>query len=134
MSNDQPGSLNDWLQKGLYLGVGVVSSLPELVQGDRLRDLGEQATRMVESLVERGEMTTSEARQTLDELLRQAGVAPEGGSPPREPERPIEIRVEAVEPASPPPTPAQSDADLQSLRDEIARLRNELERLEGQDP
>jgi polyhydroxyalkanoate synthesis regulator phasin len=90
---------------------------------------------MVESLVERGEMTTTEARQTLDELLRQAGVAPDGsGSTTREPERPIEIRVEAVEPAETAPTAAQSEADLQTLRDEIARLRNELERLEGQEP
>ncbi len=131
MSNEQPGSLNDWLQKGLYLGVGVVSSLPDLVKGDRLRDLSDQATRLVESLVERGELTTAEARQTLDELLRQAGVNPDspGGAPP-EPERPIEIRVEAVEPAQAQPA-SQSEADLQALRDEIARLRNELDHLEG---
>jgi polyhydroxyalkanoate synthesis regulator phasin len=59
------------VQKAFYLGMGLASLAGEKA-GSTLSEIRNQATKLAEDLVERGEMTAEEARKFVDDLVRQA--------------------------------------------------------------
>lgn len=109
----------DLVQKAFYLGVGVASYAAEKA-GTTLTELRSQAQKIADEMVARGEMTTEEAKRMVDEVVSRAE-QPSAPTPPAEPRR-IEILEDEPAPA---PTPDAVD----SLRDQVAKLQDELKRL-----
>lgn len=117
----------DIVQKAFYLGVGIASYAGEKA-GGKLSELRTQAQKLAEEMVERGEMTAEEARQAIDELVRQAQAQqpttpPEPETPPREPRR-IEILAEDESPAD-----SAAATEAERLRQQLQDLQAELRRL-----
>lgn len=116
--------------------------MPELAKSENLSDLSDRVQKLVDDLVARGEMTTEEAKHAVEDLVRQAQGSVNGpaGSPPPIPQ-PIQITVEEVEPeasssaastpadSAPSNNPASAADDLESLRQQVSQLREELNRL-----
>lgn len=114
------------VQKAFYLGVGLATYASEKA-GGTLTELRVQAQKLAEELVEKGEMTTEEARKLVDDLMRQAQQQPveagkESSTPASEP-RLIEI-VSEEESAT--PTEAEN---VEKLRKQVQAMQDELRRL-----
>lgn len=117
----------DIVQKAFYLGVGLAEYAAEKA-GTRLQEIRNQAQKLADEMVARGEMTTEEARRFVDELVAQAQqqtteqTSTPTSDPPqtREPRR-IEIIADEEE-----PQPEEVDTlrqQVQSLQEELRRLR-----------
>ncbi len=95
-----------------------------------MAELRTQAQKLADELVERGEMTSEEARKMVDELMQQAQqqpVTPTQDSSSREP-RPIEIIADDEAPTS--STTENSDAQtVDALRQQVQAMQEELRRL-----
>lgn len=118
----------DLVQKAFYLGVGVASYAAEKA-GVTLSELRSQAQKIADEMVARGEITAEEAKRMVDEMVNRAQqpastATNNSETPPAQP-RQIEIlEAEEVDPA------AQAEAQaVENLRDEIAKLQEELRRL-----
>ena len=112
------------VQKAFYLGVGLATYAGEKA-GSTLTELRGQAQKLAEELVERGEMTTEEARKLVDDLMQQAQqqpVKPSDNPPSAEPRR-IEIISEEE---TPPKTNAEN---VDVLRQQVQAMQEELRRL-----
>ena len=101
-------SLSDLVQKAVYIGIGAASYAGEKA-GSKLNEFSGQLQKLAEEMVERGEMTTEEARRYVDEkmktaqqefetLSQQAQQAQKTQDKPKEPRR-IEIMDEDGEPS-----------------------------------
>lgn len=135
--------LGDLFQKAVYLGVGLASYTGEKAS-ERLTELRGQAQKLVDELVQRGEITAEEGRRMVDDMV-QRSQGQRSGDRPAEPAAPRTIDIEVDEVATAPsqvgaaaPTPptaaAQDDAtrrQADALRSEVERLQAELERLKG---
>lgn len=112
------------VQRAFYLGLGLASYASEKATG-KLNELRAQAQKLADEMVERGEMTTDEARRFVDDLVKQAqteSVAQPKDTDTREPRR-IEILSEDEE-------PTQEDSDnIDALRQQVQSLQDELRRL-----
>jgi len=131
-------SFGDIVQKALYLGVGLASYATEKA-GSKLAELRSQAQKIADEMVDRGEMTTDEARKVVEEIMKKAQQQQveqtdiEKNSPEdrkREP-RLIEIVTEDED-----STAANSDTtdnnnpdNIDSLREQVQSLQEELRRL-----
>lgn len=115
--------LGDFVQKAVYLGVGLASYAGEKA-GEKLGELRIQAQKLADEMVERGEMTTDEAKRFVDDMMNKAQQPPKvdaTATPPTTP-RPIEI-VDEDEPET--GNPDQVDEmrrRVQELQDELRRL------------
>jgi polyhydroxyalkanoate synthesis regulator phasin len=116
------------VQKAFYLGVGLASYASEKA-GGTLAELRVQAQKLADELVERGELTTDEARKLVDDLMQQAQQQPANPSnnasnnaPSAEPRR-IEIVTEEDKPN---PTETQN---VDALRQQVQAMQEELRRL-----
>ena len=148
-------NLGKLVQKAFYLGMGLASVAADRASTE-LADLRQQAQKIADELVERGEMTAQDARDFVDNFVKrqmeQVGldadtttidVRAEGDGP-----RTIEIdseegdiQREASSPpqtsATTPPSSTPSSTDTKNavgkspeeLRQEIAALKAELDRL-----
>jgi polyhydroxyalkanoate synthesis regulator phasin len=140
---------SDLLQKAFYMGVGIASYLPEVANREKFNELREQAQKLAEELVSRGEMTAEEAKHTVEDMLQQAQTvvqqaADSATTSPSATPRPIEIVVEEVTPEGEQPVtvtskvPTQSapetEADVDALRQRVAQLQEELSRLQHNQP
>ncbi len=120
--------LGDIVQKAFYLGVGLASYAAEKA-GSNLQGLRAQAQKLADEMVERGEMTSEEARRYVDELVRQAQTTVETTADSeqtpqdKEPRR-IEIVTDEEEPAK-----AAATEDVDALRHQVESLQAELRRL-----
>lgn len=121
--------LGDLVQKAVYLGVGLASYAGEKA-GEKLGELRGQVQKLADEMVERGEMTTEEARRFVDEMVGKAqqpssSAEPPVPSQPREP-RPIEILDDETSP------PTQSGVtDVEEMRRRVMELQEELRRLKN---
>lgn len=120
-----PG-FRDLVQKAFYLGVGAASYAAEKA-GTTLSELRTQAQKLADEMVARGEMNAEEAKRMVEEIVSRAQApaasTPADSSPP-EP-RHIEILAEDVE-----TTTADSEAQaVEELRQQVAKLQEELRRL-----
>ena len=151
-------SLSDLVQKAVYIGIGAASYAGEKA-GSKLNEFSGQLQKLAEEMVERGEMTTDEARRYVDEkmktaqqefenLSQQAQQAQKTQDKPKEPRR-IEIMDEDGEPsvsksssATPPQVvkpevvkpqepskPESSGNPVEDMRRQVAELQEELRRL-----
>ncbi|MFN9647939.1 MAG: phasin-related domain-containing protein, partial [Pseudanabaena sp.] len=57
------------VQKAFYLGLGLATVAGEKA-GETLNELRTQASKLADELVEKGEMTTEEARKFVDDLVK----------------------------------------------------------------
>jgi polyhydroxyalkanoate synthesis regulator phasin len=116
--------LGDWVQKAVYLGVGIASYGMEKA-GMTLQELKTQTQKLADEMVARGEMTAEEARRYVDDIVQQAqqqvNASPETNEN-KEP-RPIEIILEDEEPTS-----VETD-DVDHLRKQVESLQEELRNL-----
>jgi len=116
--------LGDLVQKAVYLGIGVASYAGEKATA-KLGELRSQFQSLADEMVERGEMTSEEARRFVDEMVskaqQQAVEAPETPRP-TEPRR-IEIVTDDEEPAKADPS------DVGQMRQQVMDLQEELKRL-----
>jgi polyhydroxyalkanoate synthesis regulator phasin len=115
----------DIVQKAFYLGVGIASYATEKA-GSTLGELRSQAQKLADEMVARGEITAEDAKKMVDEMVSRAQQAPaqsttSNDSQPAQPRRIEILEDDAVAPTN--PTPADD------LRDQIAKLQEELQRL-----
>lgn len=117
-----PG-LGDIVQKAFYLGVGLASFAGEKA-GSTLAQLRTQAQKLADEMVERGEMTTEEARKFVDDIVNKAQQQQPQAEPKQQPAEPRRIEIlDDEEPSAP-----KSDAD--DLRKQVEALQKELEQLQ----
>ena len=110
------------VQKAFYLGVGLASYAGEKA-GSTFSELREQAQKLVDELVERGEITAEEAQKIVNDMVDKAqATAAESTSSPQEAPRRIEILEDDSGDSA-----KQQQAD--ALRDQVDALREELRRL-----
>ena len=109
------------VQKAFYLGVGIAAYAGEKAS-DTFSDLRVQAQKLVDELVERGELTAEEAQRMVDDMVNQAQAA--APDPAAETPRKIEILDDSdTADASP------GDAQTEEMRRQVDALREELRRL-----
>lgn len=120
--------LGDLVQKAVYLGIGVASYAGEKAT-EKLGELRSHVQTLADEMVERGEMTSEEARRFVDEMVSKAQQpsveAPESARP-TEPRR-IEI-ITDDEPAKAAPS------DVDQMRQKVMDLQEELKRLRQDKP
>lgn len=114
----------DLVQKAFYLGVGVASYAAEKA-GVTLTELRSQAQKLADEMVARGEITAEEAKRVVDEMLARAQQTPPSSSSETKPTEPRQIEI--LEADDPEPQPSSQAAD--SLREQVAKLQEELRRL-----
>jgi polyhydroxyalkanoate synthesis regulator phasin len=114
----------DLVQKAFYLGVGIASYAGEKT-GGTLKEAREQAQKIVNELVERGELTAEEAQKLINTMMQQAQTTqPTSTSPTSAPSEPRKIEIVEDEPTS----EAQEAA---ALRQQVETLRQQLNDLKG---
>jgi polyhydroxyalkanoate synthesis regulator phasin len=121
--------LGDLVQKAVYLGIGVASYAGEKAT-EKLSELRSQVQTLADEMVERGEMTSEEARRFVDDMVNKAqqpSVESPSSTQPTEPRR-IEIVTDDDEPASAAPT------DVDQMRQQVLDLQEELRRLRRDNP
>jgi polyhydroxyalkanoate synthesis regulator phasin len=122
--------LGDLVQKAVYLGVGLASLAGEKA-GETLGELRVQVQKMADEMVERGEMSTDEARKFVDDMLKKAQQpqnASSSSSQPSEPRR-IEIVEDGDDAPPQPPQSGTSGSDVEDMRRRVMELQEELKRL-----
>jgi polyhydroxyalkanoate synthesis regulator phasin len=112
--------LGDFVQKAFYLGVGIAASA-----GEKIGDVREQAQKLADEMVARGEITTEEARKMVDGMLKSAQQAQVPGQKTQTPDRSAEPRRIEIEEE---PAPNKSI----EMRRQVEELQAELERLKKQ--
>jgi polyhydroxyalkanoate synthesis regulator phasin len=117
-----PG-FGDLVQKAFYLGVGIASYAGEKA-GTTFGELRSQAQKLADELVARGEMTTEEAKRMVDDMVRNAQQAPPASQTPNPEPRRIEI-LDDDEPEPSPEAVESLRSQVDKLKDEVNRLRNE---------
>ncbi|AFZ45908.1 hypothetical protein PCC7418_3804 [Halothece sp. PCC 7418] len=123
----------DILQKAFYFGVGLADYAQEQA-AERFKELRTQGQKLADELVKRGEMNSEEARQFVEQLISEAqrGQAQSStdSSQQGEPRR-IEIieEEEGTNQQEKQPSANSEDEDLDTLRQQVEALREELKRL-----
>ncbi len=119
--------LGDLVQKAMYLGVGLASYAGEKA-GEKFGELRVQVQKLADEMVERGEMTTDEARRFVDDMLNKAqqppGSVPSNSTQPPTMPRSIEIQEDEAT------TPAAVDDQVDAMRRQVMELQDELRRLQ----
>lgn len=115
------------VKKAFYLGVGVASYAGEKMGGS-FGDLKNQAQKIVDELVERGELTTEEAQKMMNDMVERAEAAGAESNTPASsstgPDEPKEIQILDESDAM-----TAEERQAEALRKEVANLRDELEKL-----
>jgi polyhydroxyalkanoate synthesis regulator phasin len=116
------------VQKAFYLGLGLATVAGEKA-GETIGEIRTQAAKLADDLVERGEMTTEEARKFVDDLVRNAqkpiGESPNSPNPSgKDAPRTIAIDDEEDDDSN------QSVGDVDSLKNKVQDLQDELKRLQ----
>ncbi|YAI83036.1 MAG: phasin family protein [cyanobacterium endosymbiont of Rhopalodia sterrenbergii] len=113
------------VQKAFYLGIGLASYANEKARM-ALTELEEQAQKVADKMVARGEITAEEARKYVDDLVQQARKKTENSSQSSSDKEPrlIEIITEEEE-----TTKTSKSNNVNELRDQVDFLQEELRRL-----
>lgn len=112
----------DIVQKAFYLGVGAASYAGEKA-GNALKDLQGQTQKLLNELVERGELTADEAQQLLNKMMQRAQETQAAATPEPPPEGPRRIEILDDDAAN---AEAQEE---DALRQQVESLRQQLEEL-----
>jgi polyhydroxyalkanoate synthesis regulator phasin len=117
--------LGDFVQKAFYLGVGLAAATGEKA-GEKLGDVRQQAQKLADEMVAKGEITTEEARKLVDNMLNSAKQAQVGGektTPEAKPKEPRRIEIDDT------PAADKSSGNPADMRRQVEDLQAELERL-----
>lgn len=119
------------LQKGFHVTLGATTSLIEVLQDPQKRDenfskLGAEFNELAQIWAEKGEITEQEARNFVDNMLKQNQQNQDASSGSYSNNDIIDISATTSE------TPGNIKEDLQELTAQIAAMRAELERLQNQ--
>jgi polyhydroxyalkanoate synthesis regulator phasin len=110
------------VQKAFYLGLGLASLASEKA-GSTLTEIRNQATKLADDLVERGEMTSEEARKFVDDLIEKA----------QQPQEKIDSKSaqapRSIEIFNDDDIPGANPSDVQNLKDKVQQLQDELKKL-----
>lgn len=117
--------LGDIVQKAFYLGVGLASYAGEKA-GSTLKEVREQGQKIVNELVERGELTAEEAQQLLNSMMQQAQ---EQATTTTDPATPEPRRIEILDDDD---TAATEVQEAEALRKQVEELRQQLDSLKRQ--
>ena len=118
------------VQKAFYLGLGLATVAGEKA-GATLTELRTQASKLADELVERGEMTTDEARKFVDDLVKNAQKPiGETSSTPSSSDRPRNISIDDDDDSD--GQIARNPDNVDSLKDKVQALQDELRRLQNQ--
>lgn len=116
------------VQKAFYLGVGIASYAGEKA-GSAWGDLRAQAQKLVDELVERGELTAEEAQKMMNDMVERAESAAvvedrsvEDKSAATDGPRQIQILDDSE-------APTAEERQAEALRKEVENLREELKKL-----
>jgi polyhydroxyalkanoate synthesis regulator phasin len=116
--------LGDFVQKAFYLGVGIAASAGEKA-GEKIGDVREQAQKLADEMVAKGEITTEEARKMVDGMLKSAQQAQVPGQKPQTPDRSAEPRRIEIEEEPAPNKPAEMRRQVEELQAELERLKKQ---------
>lgn len=114
------------VQKAFYLGVGIASYAGEKA-GGALGDLRAQAQKLVDELVERGELTAEEAQKMMNDMVARAeatAAAEVSSSTPPQSEGPRQIQILDESESL-----TAEERQAEALRKEVEALRDELNKL-----
>ncbi len=122
--------LGDLVQKAVYLGVGLASLASEKAT-EKLAELRVQVQKLADEMVERGEMTTEEARRFVDDMISKAQETGPVESPSSQSSEPRRIEIlEEDEPVES-TTPQAAGNDVEEMRRRVMELQEELRRLKN---
>jgi polyhydroxyalkanoate synthesis regulator phasin len=135
----QTMAINDFVQKAVFLGLGVASYAGEKVS-ETLNDLpglSEQMRKAVDEMVSKGEMSAEEARKAVDELMRRAQTGDfNQNTPPSDVPKPQPRNIEISDETDPIPpesavtkTTSSDNIDVDAMRRQVQDLQDELRRL-----
>jgi polyhydroxyalkanoate synthesis regulator phasin len=122
--------LGDLVQKAVYLGVGLASIASEKAT-EKLAELRVQAQKLADEMVERGEMTTEEARRFVEDMINKAQVQSADAPPSSQPAEPRRIEILAEDEPVQPTTSEASEKDVDEMRRRVMELQEELRRLKN---
>lgn len=121
--------LGDIVQKAVFLGVGIASYAGEKA-GEKLGELRGQVQKLADEMVERGEMTTEEARRFVDDMVNKAQQS--GVVEPSQANKPAEPRqIEILDDEDPQSTQAAGNS-VDEMRRRVTELQEELRRLQNE--
>jgi polyhydroxyalkanoate synthesis regulator phasin len=120
----------DMVQKAFYLGVGLASYAGEKA-GGTLGELRDQAEKLAAELVQRGEMSTAEARRFVEDVMQQGQTTVQESATPATKENKEPRRIEILEDDEEQPAQEQPD-HVDRLRQQVDALKDELRRLQNQ--
>ncbi len=128
-----PG-FGDIIQKAVYLGVGLAAYAGEKA-GSKLSELRTQVQKLADEMVERGEMTTDEARRFVEDMMKQAQTpSPQGNNPQdKTPSQPRQIEILEDEESESPEqknSTTGGNQNVDNLRQQVLDLQEELRRLQ----
>ncbi|MFP4338553.1 MAG: phasin family protein [Halothece sp.] len=124
----------DILQKAFYFGVGLADYAQEQAS-EKLKELRTQSQKLADELVKRGEMNSEEARQFVEELVSEAKRGQNASDRETSSSQGEPRRIEIIEEDEPTPNnesttgETNNNEDLDSLRNQVEALREELQRL-----
>ncbi len=131
-----PG-FGDLVQKAFYLGVGAASYAAEKA-GTTLSELRVQAQKIADEMVARGEMTAEDAKRMVDEMVTRAQATDLSQPASSQPAAPRQIEILTDDEPTVPPSPAPPSSAspptgaAEDLRQQVAKLQEELQRLKRQ--
>ncbi len=127
--------LGDIVQKAFYLGVGIAASASEQA-GEKISGLREQAQKLADEMVAKGEITTEQARKLVNETIESAQqpnlnqseqTNTERPTKDREPRR-IEIVSDGEESTK---SSSGSTENISDMRKQVEALQEELKRMKN---
>jgi polyhydroxyalkanoate synthesis regulator phasin len=116
--------LGDLVQKVVYLGLGAASLAGEKASVT-LADLKIQAQKLANELVERGEMTSEEARRFVDDMVAKAQSEQSTVTTNSSNQEPRQIQIDDESDS----TQSSPASDVEEMRRRVAELQDELRRL-----
>ena len=113
------------VQKAFYLGVGIASYAGEKA-GSTLGDLRNQAQKLVDELVERGEITTEEAQKMMNDMVARAEATAAEGSASTSSQADEPRQIQILDESE---SLTEEERQAEALRQEVEALREELKKL-----
>lgn len=117
--------LGGLVQKAFYLGVGIASYAGEKA-GGAFGDLKNQAQKIVDELVERGELTTEEAQKMMNDMVERAEAAGAETSASHAADADGPRQIQILDESE---SMSAEERQAEALRQEVANLREELNKL-----
>ncbi len=122
-------NIGDIVQKAFYLGVGVAVAAGETAN-DTITQIRTKAQKLADDLVEKGEMTSDQAKRYVDDMIQQAQKQNKPENTPPSPDRNEPRRIEILnEDEDSKQTNNTNNKDADAMRKQVESLKQELERL-----